>query len=725
MWPFRKKNDEVPAPAEPEGSWLDAFSTHRNVNSGWAELTNRMSELYAATPKPLLPEGMTFDHAGISGIKSAYAYSQPNIPEALISWFAFQTFIGWQTAALVAQKKMVMRCCEMPARDAVRHGWRISLKGLPENADHTDIIEAIEKADKRLKVKKHLQEFVTFGRVFGIRHAIFHVDGSDEFRKNPFNPDGVKPKSYKGISQVDPYWMTPLLDAEAASDAASMHFYEPTWWNIQGTEYHRTHLSIFRNSPVADILKPAYLYGGVPVPQQIMERLYCAERTANEAPQLVMTKRTTVWKTDAEKILTNQYKFLDSMAKWIRYRDNYGVKIINSQSGHGDDMTQFDTALGDLDNVIMTQFYLVAADAGLPATKYLGTSPKGFNSTGEYEEANYHEDLESLQENDLTPFLDHHYTLLMHSEIAPNFGLDPKKVEIVVEWNPLDSPTAKEKAEINEIKSRTALNLVNAGSIDAIDIRDWLKNDPESDFAGIPDPEPETEERMLEKSLEDVDVKSAGRSHTGMDSSWKEEDHPRDDEGKFSETEKRNEKKSEESRVYVPKSMTEAEAQEAWERGEIPEGWQIHGRSAQRPDFSDVVQLSESTAIAEQYAGYGKGDIWYFAPSNEGKSLDFSDTSSPDFERIYDKFKDDFEKDRLPDQDSLSEDMEDAWESFKSSFAPEDIVNSAEAYDNSDWVEWLLENFDYEVAYVKTPDGGVVLDFEKVQKIKVPNPWDW
>ena len=61
--------------------------------------------------------------------------------------------------------------------------------------------------------------------------------------------------------------------------------------------------------------------------------------------------------------------------EWAGLRDNYGVKVIDKDA---EDLTQFDTGLADLDVTIMTQYQLVAAIAGVPATKLLGTTPKGF-----------------------------------------------------------------------------------------------------------------------------------------------------------------------------------------------------------------------------------------------------------------------------------------------------------------------------------------------------------
>src|SRR6202000_3190899 len=116
------------------------------------------------------------------------------------------------------------------------------------------------------------------------------------------------------ITQIDPYWITPEISADAAANPSAPDFYEPTWWRINGKRVHRTHLVIFRNDNLPDILKPAYLYGGIPVPQKIAERVFAAERTANEAPMLAMTKRLTVLKTDITEAIANQEAFDARMA---------------------------------------------------------------------------------------------------------------------------------------------------------------------------------------------------------------------------------------------------------------------------------------------------------------------------------------------------------------------------------------------------------------------------
>ena len=72
----------------------------------------------------------------------------------------------------------------------------------------------------------------------------------------------------------------------------------------------------------------------------------------------------------------------------------------------------------------MTQYQLVAAAAGVPATKLLGTSPKGFNATGEFEESSYGEELESIQQHDLSPLVNRHHLLLIRSHVTKKFKIN-------------------------------------------------------------------------------------------------------------------------------------------------------------------------------------------------------------------------------------------------------------------------------------------------------------
>lgn len=422
------------------------------------------------------------------------------MPLQQFEYYAGQGFIGWQSCAILAQNWLIDKACAMPGKDAVRHGYDITVN------DGTDvdpkIFDAVRRLDKKMKIKQECIQFEKFKNVFGIRHALFLVDGIDY--EAPFNPDGVRPGSYKGIAQIDPYWITPELSENAAANPASPDFYDPTWWRVNGRRIHKSHFVIARGSEVPDLLKPSYIYGGLPVPQKIYERVYASERTANEAPMLAMTKRLTVLAVDTSMAMADMNKFYEKMDAWSQLMNNYGIKVIDKEA---EEINQFDTSLSDLDAVIMTQYQLVAAAANVPATKLLGTTPKGFNSTGDYEEASYHEELESIQENVLSPLVDRHHLLLMRSFIAPKFGIAP--ISLDLNWLPVDSPTAKEVAETNKVKADTDTALSTTGAIDGFDIRQRLINDRDSGYNGIADIVPGGPgDRVAEQEAKDLEAES-------------------------------------------------------------------------------------------------------------------------------------------------------------------------------------------------------------------------
>lgn len=407
-------------------------------------------------------------------------YSQPlatinTTPSAIVQWFARQTFPGYQTLALIAQHWLVLKACGMPGEDAVRHGFDLNL---PDEEDATETAKKITKTDKSFRLHQNLVEANLFNNIFGIRAVLFLVDSDDQdYYEKPFNIDAVKKGCYKGISQIDPLWMAPVLSNAASRDPSSQDFYDPTWWIVQGRRIHKSHFVFLRGDHVADILKPTYLYGGVSLVQKIFEHVYDAERISAEAPRLAMAKRTTTLKVDSAKMAFNEQSFMKRLMRWIHYRDNFSVKVL----GKDEDLQESDTSLGDLDTVIMGQYQIVAGVAKMPAFKLLGTSPKGF-STGDSELISYHEELETIQSVRMTPILERHYELLTKSM----FG---KVIAVEIAWRPVASMSAEQQATVNKSKVDSDSALVNIGAISPDEVRDRLRRDTASGYMISDEPE--------------------------------------------------------------------------------------------------------------------------------------------------------------------------------------------------------------------------------------------
>lgn len=415
-----------------------------------------------------------------------FALAANDIPFTQLYWYAAQGFIGYQVMGMIAQNWFVSKACTMPARDAIRHGYDISPADDGDDDAESDgadekqlgkILKYIKKQDKKFKIKQNCVEAVRLKNIFGIRIVMFIIETDDmNFYEQPFNIDGIKPKSYKGISQIDPYWVTPEMDFPSSSNPAAINFYEPTWWRVNGKRIHRSHLVVLRGDEVIDILKPSYLWGGLSVPQKIAERVYAAERTANEAPQLAMTKRMTTWKMDLTQAMANQEAMQAKMSFVSQNRDNYGFLAI----GLEDEVEQHDITLNDFDETISKQYLIASAAAEVPYVRMMEDSPAGgLNSSGDYEADSYHERLEAIQENDMQPILDRHYQLLIRAWVKPKYGIE---FEAEVSWNPVDSPNAKEQADINKTNADTAVAYSGIGAIDGTDVRQKLIDDKDSGY---------------------------------------------------------------------------------------------------------------------------------------------------------------------------------------------------------------------------------------------------
>lgn len=419
---------------------------------------------------------------------SAKFNSSYAVPDQLQNWFMSQSFIGYQACALIAQHWLVDKACSMAGEDAIRNGWDLNAVGDDELSKED--YDRMREFDVIFKLKENLKELNRFKNVFGIRIAMFKVESNDpKYYEKPFNIDGVTEDSYRGISQIDPYWMTPVMTSSSTTDPSSIHFYDPEFWVINGKRYHRSHLIIIRGPQPADVLKPTYIFGGIPMTQRIYERVYAAERTANEAPLLALSKRTTSLHVDVEKAITQQSKFEEKLAFWVKYRDNHAVKVL----GKDENIEQFDTNLSDFDSIIMNQYQLVAAISKVPATKLLGTSPKGFNATGDFELISYHEELESIQEHDMSPLLSRHYDILGRS-----LGI---KAKVQVVFEPVDSVTSAQQAEINAKKATTAQAYVTMGAVSPDEVREALRDDKKSDFNRLTDEGAEEEPGMSPENL--------------------------------------------------------------------------------------------------------------------------------------------------------------------------------------------------------------------------------
>lgn len=451
----------------------------------------------SATQTPVLRKAD--DGETVSSIESYKAFSNTstNIPDEIYQFYS-RGFITWTTCAQFAQHEIINRACAVRGEDAVAVGYELAYADSEEGgkvsdkdgdgktdpkeeATKNDFLTALMKQTERMGIDEVMRKLDYNKCVYGIGIAIPSFSGEVDMSL-PFNIDAKGLDTYEGFAVVEPYWLVPQFSTKDASDPSSKHFFEPTWWRLpNGRMVHRSWCVKVVNSHVADILKPTYIYGGIPLTQMIYERVFAADKCANEAPMLALTKRLLVVDANIQQVLADPKHVKDLMDVVTYCRTNWGVMFKQPTA----DINQIDTSLGEYDQLIMTQYQLVASIAQMPATKLLKVTPTGFQSTGEYEWKDWAQSLIDIQKMEFTPLLERHFQLLTKKR--------GRSVAIVVKWNAVDAPTAKELADIQATKANTYATLLTSGAVSVDEVRNVLRNDKDGEFTGLSPEAPKNE----------------------------------------------------------------------------------------------------------------------------------------------------------------------------------------------------------------------------------------
>lgn len=532
---WKKKLNETTAPIaqvaerrKSECSWIDIMVDSRR-NDG-IDLDNMSRRVFQRTDKDLRVIGsqgetvsamdamaqVTAQDSANTSFLSKDMYSlQSGMNPIVMNFFTNQSFIGYQACAMLFQNNTIAAACQIPVEDALRPDYEISIcgddndNGQLDSLDDTKLKELKRLSNDQFKLNDVLTKFGVNNRIFGIAIAVPIIDGIDYAL--PFNPDGIKQNSYHGITVIEPYWCVPTLDLDSSTNPASPNFYEPTYWVLRnGLKIHHSHVFRLIYMRVPDILKPTYYYGGIPLTQLIYERIYAAEKCANEAPTLAMTKRLRVVDADIDNFIADPANAQEILSALTYCQDNYGV-LLKRADGQ---VSQIDTSLADFDALIMTQYQLVAMIARMPATKLLKTTPKGFNSIGEFEQKDYAQTLQAIEALEFSPLIRRHYQILAKSL----WGID---VMFDVSWNPVDAPTEQEKTTNRETESRRLTALIGAGIITPEEARTSLKADEESGFNALSD----EIEQPLPEDYNDVEFEQEPQQEPTSDKSVSEAQH--------------------------------------------------------------------------------------------------------------------------------------------------------------------------------------------------------
>ena len=437
----------------------------------------------------------------------------------ILKHFQSRMWITFSANAIIATHEVVNLCCSIPGKDAIAHGYKV----ICNSDDHQKTEEARENHEAN-EVRFHHQIKVAadkmgmnetcaklnyYKKVYGVGLAIPRVKFKADAKSpsdssgntpysyaDPYNPEMIEPGSYKGFAVVDPIWVTYDFDTEEFLDPISPYFQVPTWINTHNRRIHHSWCIRVLNSEVPDILKPSYYYSGLSLTQMLYERVWCADKLANEAPLLAMTKRLLIADGNLEQMIGDP-RHTNIFFKAINYfRDNFSIFVKKPSAN----VTQLDTSLADLAPLTSYQYQQVSAIAQIPVTKLFKNVPTGLQSTGDYEWDDYAQTLREIQVHDYTPLLRKHFELYIAS-----YYPERKDLKLDVEWNPIDVPKEKEQVQMSSQLSQAIGSLCSQGIIMVREGRAMLRSSSNPMFKYI---EPHVPD-LLEKLEEQKDPEKA------------------------------------------------------------------------------------------------------------------------------------------------------------------------------------------------------------------------
>jgi phage-related protein (TIGR01555 family) len=394
-------------------------------------------------------------------------------------------FIGYAALSLLSQHPLIRAMVETLADEMTRK-W-IEFGGQGSEESDAKRVQALQAATEKFHLKKAFNRSAKKTGYFG--GCMLYVDMGDDTRSDaglreiqtPLTLDSKKitKGSFKGFRLIEPINAYPA--PYNADNPLAPDYYQPNAWLVQGRKVHASRLLHFSQNEPPVLLKPAYNFFGIPLAQMALDYVDRFDTVRIAVAKLVKRFSTSILKTDMSQVLSgggyDDAASLKSRALlWQMFGDNQGLLALDKEM---EDFVQVNTPLTGLSDIVSQQLELLAAISRTPAVKLLGIAPKGFNSTGEYDEANWYDHVASQQSIMFADNLDRAIKIIQLSEFGQiDEGLTHKFV-------PLHELSETEKATIRKTNADTYAIYDDRGVLGPEDERARLASDPDSGYDSI------------------------------------------------------------------------------------------------------------------------------------------------------------------------------------------------------------------------------------------------
>jgi phage-related protein (TIGR01555 family) len=335
---------------------------------------------------------------------------------------------------------------DVPAFDETRE-WRDWQAEKPQ-------IELLEQEEARLAVQPKVAKARKLARLYGGSALYFGTIG------NPAEPLTIDRVGKGGLVYLHVFTRHEMIAGELEQDPLSPLFGEPKKYSLAGaTQMVDIHPSRVVRFIGADLPDRALNYDGWgdSVLQAVNDAVMHAGSAAGAIAALLQEAKVDVIKVPQfmESLGTAEYR-----ARIIeRYSlANLGKSITNSlMIDAEEEWSQKTVSFTNLPEVLNTYLQIASGAADIPATRLLGQTPGGLQSTGESDVRNYYDRISAGQNLDLRP------ALARLDEVLIRSALGSRPPAVHYKWAPLWQMTETESAEVALKKAQATKIYADAG----------------------------------------------------------------------------------------------------------------------------------------------------------------------------------------------------------------------------------------------------------------------
>ena len=422
-----------------------------------------------------------------------------------------------QLDTLYMQGGLFRRLSETPAVDAVARGWRT------DDRRKQDITTEL---DRRLKVKKRLIDCVRYARGYGRSHLLMVTDDGAPISE-PLPPGKHR------ILQLQPLMRREMIPIQWAMELGTEAFAdgEVSLWQMQAIRIgvsvptavvHGSRVLTIRglDAPLTPI-GGFDLARGLSVPDAYWEEIRDIVAVWASLATSALEMSTPVVTLGAHQDANTGGDDIDYLAALQLLKLSRSAWGMTVKSGN-DEFARDNVSFAGVKEVVTALQERICALEGVPATRIFGQAPGGLSTDDKSGARSYDTFISGIREDKIEPALQRIYEV----EMGPG--------DRSIKWTPMEVPTAREQAEVDNINADRDVKLIAAKVITRAESRaryegdevlpmpvvvgEYEEDDLELDEPTEPDPDP-----LAREDADTYAVPEAARNNARRVLRWRDE----------------------------------------------------------------------------------------------------------------------------------------------------------------------------------------------------------